>query len=248
MSKPPAQPRYLSIGQLAARTGVSAKALRLYERHGLLRPDAHSEAGYRLYGPAAASRLRQILQLKRAGFRLAEIAGMLARDAAIADTLLRDKLAQLRADAAQKSAMARALERLLARIDSASTLDQLLESIQMTTQLDVDLTPAQRQAMQQRLQTLGDAGIKLAEQQWPQLIARAQSAIDRGLSPDSGEAQACARRWKELADMATGGDSEVAHKIGDAWKARPEAAAQMGMTPELMRWIGQAMQAAGVRF
>ena len=48
MSKPPAPAKPLRIGQLAAKSAVSARALRLYEARGLLRPDAHSERGYRL--------------------------------------------------------------------------------------------------------------------------------------------------------------------------------------------------------
>lgn len=50
MSKPAAATKFLRIGELAARTGLSAKALRLYEARGLLRPDARSAGGYRLYG------------------------------------------------------------------------------------------------------------------------------------------------------------------------------------------------------
>ena len=64
---------YLRIGQIAERSGVSAKALRLYEQRGLLKPCAHSESGYRLYGPNALQRLMQVLILKRSGFSHAEI-------------------------------------------------------------------------------------------------------------------------------------------------------------------------------
>src|SRR5580698_4551905 len=69
---------YLRIGQIARRSGVSAKALRLYEQRGLLKPCTHSEAGYRLYGPDALRRLMQIVVLKRSGFTLAEIGGLLS--------------------------------------------------------------------------------------------------------------------------------------------------------------------------
>lgn len=44
------------------------------------------------------------------------------------------------------------------------------------------------------------------------------------------------------------GANVVARKVGEAWQANPQAKLQMGMTPGLMRWIGQAMQAAGLRF
>lgn len=69
--------RMMRIGELAQAAGVSAKALRLYEARDLLRPCAHSVAGYRLYGSAALKRLQQILVLRRAGFSLTETGRLL---------------------------------------------------------------------------------------------------------------------------------------------------------------------------
>jgi len=41
----------LLIGEVASRSGVSRKALRLYEETGILPAPGRIEAGYRLYGP-----------------------------------------------------------------------------------------------------------------------------------------------------------------------------------------------------
>ncbi|MCA9969432.1 MAG: MerR family transcriptional regulator [Anaerolineales bacterium] len=67
----------LTIGQLANEVGLRPSALRYYEAEGLLAPDARSEAGYRLYGPAAAQRLRLIQRAQRLGFALADIRTLL---------------------------------------------------------------------------------------------------------------------------------------------------------------------------
>src|SRR3954462_11423174 len=67
----------LSPTETAARFGVSIKALRLYERRGLLAP-LRSEAGWRTYGPDQIARLHQILALKRLGLPLAKIGELLA--------------------------------------------------------------------------------------------------------------------------------------------------------------------------
>jgi DNA-binding transcriptional MerR regulator len=54
------------IGELSARTGVSARLLRYYESKGLLR--ARREAnGYRVYDEDAVTRVRQIKALLDAG-------------------------------------------------------------------------------------------------------------------------------------------------------------------------------------
>ena len=47
----------LTIHQMAERTGVTIRALRYYDKIGLLPPGAVSPAGYRLYGPAELERL-----------------------------------------------------------------------------------------------------------------------------------------------------------------------------------------------
>ena len=55
MSKPKAEnPMFLRIGEMAIRTGVSAKALRLYEKRGLLQPAMYTASGYRLYDDPVA--------------------------------------------------------------------------------------------------------------------------------------------------------------------------------------------------
>jgi DNA-binding transcriptional MerR regulator len=69
--------RFLSPSETARRFGVTTKALRLYERHGLIAP-VRSASGWRTYGPAQVTRLVQILALKRLGLPLARIAQLLA--------------------------------------------------------------------------------------------------------------------------------------------------------------------------
>jgi DNA-binding transcriptional MerR regulator len=73
--------RPLTPAETARRFGISIKALRLYERHGLLTP-LRSRAGstgsvWRNYGPDQTARLHQILALKRLGFSLARIGALL---------------------------------------------------------------------------------------------------------------------------------------------------------------------------
>ncbi|HEX7323733.1 MAG TPA: MerR family transcriptional regulator [Rhodanobacteraceae bacterium] len=97
MSKPPARTRFLRIGQLAAKSGVSTKAVRLYEARGLLAPDAHSDSGYRLYGAAALARLNEIRVLQRAGFTLAETGRLLQREGSAA-ALIAARIVALRGE------------------------------------------------------------------------------------------------------------------------------------------------------
>lgn len=67
----------LSIGEVAARAGVSASAIRFYERRGLL-PEPERVAGQRRYRPTTVKRLGIIAAAKRCGFSLNEISALLA--------------------------------------------------------------------------------------------------------------------------------------------------------------------------
>lgn len=68
---------HLSAAEAARELGVSAKALRLYERRGLLTP-LRSAAGWRIYGSAEMDRARDIVALRQLGMGLARIAEVLA--------------------------------------------------------------------------------------------------------------------------------------------------------------------------
>ncbi len=63
----------LLIGEVASRSGVSRKALRLYESAGILFPPRRTAAGYRVYRPETLALLGFVRQARRLGFRLDEI-------------------------------------------------------------------------------------------------------------------------------------------------------------------------------
>lgn len=68
----------MRIGEIAAFYGVSAKALRIYEKMGILMPvrvDEHT--GYRYYSADQVRQLDALLELRRLGFSLAEIRDLL---------------------------------------------------------------------------------------------------------------------------------------------------------------------------
>ncbi len=63
----------LRIGELAGRTGLTVKAIRFYERLGLLDAPRRAPNGYRVYGPAAEGQLQFIRRGKLLGLSLEEI-------------------------------------------------------------------------------------------------------------------------------------------------------------------------------
>ena len=67
----------LTAAECASRTGISVKALRLYEAQGLLAP-VRTEKNWRLYGAGDIARLNEIMFLKQLGLSLSEIAKLLS--------------------------------------------------------------------------------------------------------------------------------------------------------------------------
>ena len=63
----------LTIGEAAEASGVTTKAIRVYERRGLLEPAERTPAGYRTYGPDELALLRFIRRAKAVGLRLEDI-------------------------------------------------------------------------------------------------------------------------------------------------------------------------------
>jgi MerR family transcriptional regulator, redox-sensitive transcriptional activator SoxR len=66
----------LTIGQVAARTGVAASAIRYYEREGLIAKPPR-RGGRRVYDPSILDQLGLIDLAKRAGFTVAEVKRLL---------------------------------------------------------------------------------------------------------------------------------------------------------------------------
>lgn len=66
------------IGEVARRSGVSAKTLRYYEEIGLVDPPERSPAGYRAYGDDVLDRVAFIRAAQALGLSLGEIRGIVA--------------------------------------------------------------------------------------------------------------------------------------------------------------------------
>ena len=78
----------IGVGDLARRTGLTAKAVRHYDRIGLLRPNVVDGAGYRWYSPDQIADARHIAVLRSVDVPLDEVRAVLDRRAVLADVLV----------------------------------------------------------------------------------------------------------------------------------------------------------------
>ena len=84
-----------SIQQLSRLSGVTTRALRWYDKIGLLKPSRRTEGGYRCYGPAEVDRLQDILYYRALGVELAQIRTCLDNPSFDRLAVLRSHLAAL---------------------------------------------------------------------------------------------------------------------------------------------------------
>src|SRR5579863_5625581 len=75
----------MTIGQLAARSGLSVRTLRFYADAGVLPEAGRSESGYRLFGEEAVARARLVRTLRELGVGLESIKRVLTAEATLAE-------------------------------------------------------------------------------------------------------------------------------------------------------------------
>ncbi|MFO0558732.1 MAG: MerR family transcriptional regulator [Polyangiales bacterium] len=123
----PSDSEPLRVGDLAARTQKTVRALHLYEELGLLTPIDRSKGNYRLYDAGAVLRVRWISKLQDMGFSLPAIREVLAEwersgSASVAmakiRTLYQQKLEETRAQMARLSLLERELESSITYLDT----------------------------------------------------------------------------------------------------------------------------------
>jgi|SRR5712692_696746 len=70
--------RRLTIGKVAARAGIGAKAIRFYEARGVIPAAGRADNGYRVYTPETVELLRFVKQAQGLGLTLDEIREIVA--------------------------------------------------------------------------------------------------------------------------------------------------------------------------
>ena len=102
-------------GDLARATGCNIETIRYYEKTGLLPDPPRTDAGYRIYSAAHATRLRFILRARELGFSMEDIRGLLGLGDGTAPTCaeVKERTERHLADVRAKIADLRRIEKVL---------------------------------------------------------------------------------------------------------------------------------------
>jgi DNA-binding transcriptional MerR regulator len=237
---------FRTAAETARLLGVTVKALRVFERHGLVEAQ-RTAAGWRVYGPDELLRLHQIIWLKRLGLKLAEI-GAILRDQGIDLGSLLAVQEEVLLDRKRSVDQAlRLVRKARAKLHNGETLsaDELIaltKETAMTREIpdwakkisphvDRHLSEADKEALRKSYD--GKA--------WAGLIAEAKSLL--GTDPTSPAARALASRWKEMTAAVTGGNQAMKEKLASVHRdalADPETAPTFPVTPDVLAFIKAA--------
>jgi DNA-binding transcriptional MerR regulator len=217
---------FLSIGDLARRTGLPVKTIRYYADIGLVPPTDRSPAGYRRYDATAMARLDLVRTLRELGVGLATVRRVLDRSLSLAEMasahaaaldaqirLLRTRRSVLRAVAALGIDDHGELELMnrLAHL-SAAERQQIIDDYWSSTFEGLDTDPAFASRMRSVRVDLPDdptpaqveAWVELAELvQDPSYRARVRQMAEAGSGSSGGPSPAEAALYESVTELAT---------------------------------------------
>ncbi|MYM24039.1 MerR family transcriptional regulator [Duganella sp. FT135W] len=199
----------LKIGELAARSGLTVRALHHYDSIGLLTPSARANSGYRLYNSADVARLHQIQTLRKFGMSLADIATFLASpDAPFAD-IVAQQISALDQQIKQASALREQLSRLQQQMsgDGDPALEDWLGTLEHMKLYEQYFTPDELRRLPFWQQDARRNAV------WRAMVDEAQALMVRAIPASSEEAGQLAQRWMETLERDTAANPEFAWRM-----------------------------------
>ena len=214
------------IAAFAALAGVTPRALRHYDRLGLLRP-ARSPTGYRCYRERDLETLEEIIALKFIGVPLREIAAIRRRSEGPFARVLG---AQRGALESKRHVLSKAIEAITAAekaLDAgggveAAAIRRIIEVMHMEQNHEhlVETYGAMLKAKAAHLAAMSEPERTALRQEWAALIEEVKAAL--GEDPAGPNAQTLVKRWSALLQRLTGTDSKPVNGDGIPLPAAPE--------------------------
>lgn len=244
----------LTVGEAAARLGVTVRTLHHWDEVGLAGPSSRSATGYRLYTSADLERLRRIVVYRELGLGLDAIRALL-------DDPDSDVVASLRAQRADLRARVERLTALdgdLARMIDAHERGPLLDPAQQTALFGSEWDPrwpaqarrrygatTQWQQFAERSAGRDTAEWEAIAQSTRELDHELAAAMRSGVAPGSPEAQALVERHREVFSAYFPITRSMQVCLAQRYEADPAFAAHYArLEPGLASWFRLVVDAS----
>jgi DNA-binding transcriptional MerR regulator len=236
-----------TVGQLAARTGLTVRALHHYDHLGLVRPSERTPSGYRLYVKSDVERLYEVLALRQLGLPLETIGKVLRGHSPLGPVLERHR-AYLDRQLVAICTLRAQLGSVAAQMHGGGpvTVAAFLELIRKVITVDETVqryfSGEQLALLAERRAQLGEQAVARVQAAWPDLIGRVQAAVDAGTDPASAPAQELAAEWMGLLEQFHGGDDGLRDSLHRMYAENAEQiqAEHGGPPPALIGFIRAA--------
>ena len=210
-----------SIRELSDLSGVTTRALRWYDKIGLLKPGRVAENGYRWYGPAQVDRLQDILYYRALGVELAQIKACLDDPSFDRLAALRSHLAALEQERERLDGLIRSVKKTILTQERKAVMDdqEKFEALKRRALVWHEETYGReaREKYGNRMVDAAQAAVRdLTQEQyraWKELEEeirrRLEEAVRSGASPEGPEGREITRlhrRWLTVAGNPFGPD------------------------------------------
>ncbi|MBC6461523.1 MerR family transcriptional regulator [Actinomadura sp. HBU206391] len=235
--------RCWKVGDLAAATGLTVRALHHFDQIGLLRPAQRTPAGHRVYTAGDVRRLYRVLALRQLRMPLSQIAQSLDADLEDLGSAVRAQLTNVEQHIEVQRHLRARLMALLQAIQQATepSIDQLIETMEAMMQANY-FTPEQLAQAKQRHQEPGFPE-KFAEWQrrGTEIADEIGAHIERGTDPADPAVQELAQRWTGVMRDMAGGDRSMISSIYAKIEGKgPEAATRGVLTAQVWDYLKRA--------
>jgi MerR family transcriptional regulator, thiopeptide resistance regulator len=211
-----ADERTWKIGEVAAATGLTVRALHHYDEIGLVQPSARTEGGHRLYTGADLATLYQVTALRQLGIPLEQVGELLADRVGVREVI---DVQLEHVDRQIRSAELLRIQLLAAR-DQRADAGGFLEIIKLVQDMQGYLSQEQIQAMRRRFMQLGVVAEHAVGIEMPRLYAQAQQEMRAGTPFRDPAVRRIVDRLDELSQLLRGGNQEIGEAVREMWLAK----------------------------
>ena len=213
-----------SIQQLSRLSGVTTRALRWYDKIGLLKPSRTAASGYRYYGPGEVDRLQDILYYRALGVELAHIREYLDSPSFDRVSALRSHLSALKQERSRLDGLIRSVEHTIA----AQERNEIMNDSEKFEAFKRRAVEENDRAFGRESRSLyGDAAVDAARsavlgltegqyRQWDELgreiQSRLEEAVSAGKSPLGAEGRGISRLHGQWLAVAAGPYDAARHR------------------------------------
>lgn len=244
----------LTVGQAAARLGVTVRSLHHWDEIGLARPSSRSAAGYRLYTESDCERLRRIVVYRELGLELETIRSVLDDPGTGTVEALRAQQTQLAERIKRLTALSDDLDRMI----DAQEHGLLMTAEEQTATFGPEWDPHWQAEARQRYgattqwQQYAERSASRTAADWHD-IAKATTALDQaladaldaGIEPGSPEANALVDRHREVFSAYFPITRQTQVVLGRMYEADPKFTAHYdGVRAGLAAWLRRIIDAS----